>query len=215
MPGIKDLNVETFQARINRFDQQYVRDWTTWLNTQPDARARQLGLVLRRWQACRPNIMRRTQAESQHDPPYLEDLIAQSTPHLEHLQNFDIRSVATFTSQNCDSLKEVWKVFQNLSYHGRARNGMAGVVGISKAVLLLTDGRVGPAFDSEVRRHLQLGNIDGPTQWIEALRTVSKDIQEFERKNGTTLQDAAPRHHARLHCGRIYDMALGPGDEAA
>jgi hypothetical protein len=211
MPGIEKLTVEEFQARINRFDQQYVRDWTTWLNTQPDARATQLGLVLRRWQACRPNTMRRTKAEKQHSPPYLDDLIAQAAQHLQQLQHFDIRIGASFAPQNCDSLIEVWNVFQNLSYHGRVRNGLAGVVGISKAVLLLTDGRVGPAFDSEVRRNLQLGSIDNPRQWIDALKTVCRDIRAFERNNQISLQDAAPRHYGGLHSGRLYDMALGPG----
>jgi hypothetical protein len=212
MPGIANLNVKQFQALINRFDQRYVLDWTNWINTQSNARVGQLGVILRRWQACRPNRMRRTQAEKKHDPPYLDDLVAQAARCLRQLQSFDIRSDASFTPQNCYTLIEVWKVFQGLSYHGRARNGLAGVVGISKAVLLLTDGRVGPAFDSEVRRHLKLGSIDNANQWIEALQTVSRDIGAFETKNQTSLHDAAPRRHAGLHSGRIYDMALGPGE---
>lgn len=211
MPGIANSNVEQFQERINRFNQQYVDDWNNWLNAQPNARAAHLGAVLRRWQACRPNRMRRTQAENQHDAPYLEDLIAQAAQHLQVLQNFDIRDNASFTAQNCDALVQLWNIFQGLSYHGRARNGLAGIVGISKAILLLTDGRVGPAFDSEVRRHLGLGNIADANQWINALRAASRDIQEFEANNQTTLQQAVPQLHAGLQSGRIYDMALGPG----
>ncbi|MBU4304247.1 MAG: hypothetical protein KJ893_01260 [Candidatus Omnitrophica bacterium] len=211
MPGIANLSIVEFQERINRFDQRYVNDWNGWLNTQPNVRAAQLGIVLRRWQACRPNRMRRIQAEQQHAAPYLEDLITQAAQYLQILQNFDIRDNASFTPQNCNSLVQLWGIFQNLSYHGRTRNGLAGVVGISKAVLLLTDGRVGPAFDSKVRGHLGLGNVASANQWINALCTASRDIQAFEANNQTTLQQAVPQPFAGLQSGRIYDMALGPG----
>jgi hypothetical protein len=154
--------------------------------------------------------MRRTQTENQHDAPYLEDLINNAAQHLQILKNFDLRANASFTPQNCDSLVNLWNIFQNLSYHGRARNGLAGVVGISKAILLLTDGCVGPAFDSKVRGNLGLGNIVDANQWINALRAASRDIQAFEANNQTTLQQAVPQRHSALQCGRIYDMALGP-----
>lgn len=212
MPGIANLTVGEFQGRINRFAPQYVDDWNCWLNTQPNARPRQLGIVLRRWQACRPNRMRRTQAENQHGAPYLEDLINQAAQHLQALQNFNIQDNASFSNQSCESLIRLWGIFQHLSYHGRARRGLAGVVGISKAVLLLTNGRVGPAFDSEVRGHLGIGSIANANEWIGALRTASQDIQAFEDNNQTTLQQAVPHHHAGLQSGRIYDMALGPGE---
>ena len=212
MPGISDLTIEEFQERVNRFAQQYVDDWNCWLNTQPNARPRQIGTILRRWQACRPNRMRRTQAENSHEAPYLEDLVNHATQYIQALQNFDIRDIASFTNQSCAALAELWNIFQNLSYHGRARNGLAGIVGISKAVLLLTDGRVGPAFDSEVRGHLNTGNIVNSDEWINALNTVSQDIRTFENNNQTTLQQAVPHRYAGLESGRIYDMALGPGE---
>lgn len=211
MPGIANLTVYGFQQRINRFNQRYVNDWNEWLDTPPNERPSQLGVVMRRWQACRPNKMRRTLAENQHDAPYLEDLIAQAAQHLQVLQDFDIRENAAFTTCNCGSLVQLWNIFQNLSYDGLALNGLAGVVGISKAVLLLTDGRIGPAFDSNVRKQLKLVNIGNSRQWISALKTASRDIHAFEANNNTTLQQAAPHPYARLQCGRIYDMALGPG----
>ncbi|MGK2849250.1 MAG: hypothetical protein ACSLEX_04290 [Minisyncoccota bacterium] len=211
MPGIANLTAAEFQARVNRFAATYVDDWNFWLNAQHDARPRQLGIVLRKWQACRPNRMRRTLEENQHIRPYLEDLINQAEQHLHELQHFNIRDHASFSSGNCEALTELWGIFENLSYSGRARNGLAGVVGISKAMLLLTDGRVGPAFDSEVRGHLQTGNIASANQWINALQIASQDIQAFENNNETTIHQAAPQDHAGLNSGRIYDMALGPG----
>jgi len=212
MPGIANISVEEFQNRINRFDQGYVDDWNNWIAVQPNDRAAQFGAILRKWQACRPNRMRRIRAEQLHIEPYLEDLIGGSAQYWQALQGFDIRLQASFTQQACDSLVHLWGIFQNLSYHGLARNGLAGIVGISKAVLLLSKGRVGPAFDSEVRRHLELRSIGNANEWICALQIASRDIQQFEAANQVTLQQAAPQQHAGLYSGRIYDMALGPGD---
>lgn len=210
MPGIANLTILEFQTRINRFSERYIEDWNSWLNTQPNRRSQQLGIVLRRWQACRPNSMRRTLAENQHDSPYLEDLINEANTYIEVLKKFDIRNEASFSNNSRQAITELWRIFERLSYRGRARNGLAGNVGISKAVLLLTDGRVGPAFDREVKRHLGTGVIENADQWINALRVSSRDIQEFEYKNQTTIQLAAPFQHIDLNSGRIYDMALGP-----
>lgn len=155
--------------------------------------------------------MRRTQAENQHEAPYLEDLVYQAEQHIQMLQGFNIQDDASFSTQNCEALAQLWNIFQNLSYHGRARNGLAGVVGISKAVLLLSDGRIGPAFDSKVCGHLGIGNVVDSTQWIGALRIANQDIEAFERNNRTTIYQATPQQYSHLNTGRIYDMALGPG----
>jgi len=212
MPGIANLTIEQFQDKIDHFDQAYVRDWNAWCQA---LRAKQnvaskFGEILRRWQACRPNRMRRTQQEEQHDPPFLENLIVQSTQYIQALQNFDIRRQAALNGEVCLALEQLWNIFQNLSYYGRVRNGLAGVVGISKAVLLLTEGRVGPAFDSNVSGHLQIRKPLNAQQWFESLQKVSKDILTFEAANQCTLQTATPQAFACLHSGRIYDMALGP-----
>lgn len=214
MPVIARLSVEEFQARINRFDQAYVKDWNEWcrvLQAQQNV-ANGFGQVLRRWQACRPNRMRRTQQEARHSAPFLEDLIAQSNTYLQLLQSFDIRHQASFNAQARQALTQLWDIFKQLSYYGRARGGFAGVVGISKAVLLLTEGRIGPAFDSQVRGHLGIQEPRNAQEWICALRVASQDIEEFERNNQCTLQQATPQAFAELHSGRIYDMALGPGE---
>ena len=211
MPGIGGNNIQEFQARIARFDQAYVVDWNTWLGTAAINRPHQLGVVLRKWQACRPNRMRRTQSVGGHNPPYLEHLVAQSVPYIQALQTFDIRLAASFSQQACAALRALWEIFEQLSFQGRARSGLAGVVGISKAVLLLSDGGVGPAFDSQVRGHLNIATINSANTWIEALRVANQDIHTFEVAQATTLQHAAP-NYAHLQSGRIYDMALGPGE---
>jgi hypothetical protein len=72
-------------------------------------------------------------------------------------------------------------------------------------------GRVGPAFDSEVRKQLNIKEPANVKQWIEALKLVSRDAQSFENRNRITLQQAAPQQFQHLNPGRLYDMALGPG----
>jgi len=118
MPGIANLDVVRFQDRILRFDQSYVGDWQAWVNVLQSQRdvASNLGRVLRKWQACRPNRMRRSRAEAEHDPPYLEDLIAQANPSIRALRDFDMRLLASFTQQAQEALDQLWGIFRNLSY---------------------------------------------------------------------------------------------------
>jgi len=75
----------------------------------------------------------------------------------------------------------------------------------------LSEGRVGPAFDSQVRGNLGIQEPRTAQEWIPALRVASKDIEEFERNNQCALQQASPPPFAELETGRLYDMALGPG----
>ena len=210
MPGIGNLKLQQYIEQINGFSQKYVDDWDAWLDTAPQDRSELLGRILRKWQACRPNSMRRIKAEAAHNAPYLEDLVAQAAPHIEMLQDFNIQDGIPFVNDHINALAQLWDIFQNLSHDGRANGGRTGVVGISKAVLLLTDGRVGPAFDKCVKKNIGVATIFSAEQWIEALYLVSKDISNFERKNDTTLQAATPQPFAELNAGRIYDMALGP-----
>ena len=209
MPGIAQDNVEAFQKRVARFSTSYVNDWNQWLATPDEDRASIFGGILRRWQACRPNRMRRTRYEAAHNEPFLEDLIAQANPHISILDSFDIAHLETFTAEVRASLDECWRIFQDLAYQGRVRSGLTGVVGISKATLLLSRGRVGPAFDSKVRGQLGIGRVDSAEKWIEALEIASLDIQRFEQANATTLRACVPSQ-AHLQTARIYDMALGP-----
>jgi hypothetical protein len=216
MPGIRNLSIQQFQERLNRFDTSYVIDWNEWIdsfnnNYNYNEVAYIFGMILRRWQACRPNSMRRSQNENDHEPPYLEHLLNRSSTFVDNLVAFDLRNKNSFCDDSEHSIKQLWNIFTDLSYSGKARNGKAGVVGISKAVLLLTKGRVGPAFDSKVRQNLSIKAINNAQQWINALKYVTEDIMSFEQKNNCSIYDATPNKYSSLHVGRIYDMALGPG----
>ena len=214
MPGIGNLTIGQLRQRILVFDRSYLDDWNAWLDVrrnQPSNIASEFGRVLRRWQACRPNRMRRCRVDANHEPPYLEDLLSQSHEALTHFDGFKLCNAGAIDQEIERTLTQLWKIFQYLPFSGRARNGLAGVVGISKAVLLLTEGRIGPAFDSEVRRKLRTGDILTPEAWVANLRNVAADIAEFERSNQCVLCEAVPKEFAHLHYGRLYDMILGPG----
>jgi hypothetical protein len=211
IPGIAFDTVAAFQHRVVTFRPSYIADWDTWLGTPSTTRPFHIGRILRKWNACRPNRMRRDAAAKMHDAPYLDDLLARAAPHIEVLSTFDIcESSALENSTNVNALESLWDVFEQLSYEGRARGGVAGAVGIWKAVMLATDGKVGPAFDRNVRKNLQLAEICTAAQWQCALRVVRDDIQTFHDRNGATLAEAKPRAFQKLENGRIYDMALGP-----
>lgn len=211
MPGIADLTSDQLRRRIRRFDQRYVTHWNEWMAAEPNRRVLTFGKTLRSWNACRPNSMRRSSEEGAHAPPFLDDLVQEAEPHIHALRRFDVCRSSSFTRDATATLRCLWETFLHLSYSGRARNGLAGVVGISKAVLLLTEGRVGPAFDSEVRGQLGIETPTRADEWLEALRIVQQDIEAFELRNQTSLRVAAGRPFKNCFAGRIYDMALGPG----
>jgi hypothetical protein len=69
-----------------------------------------------------------------------------------------------------DALRGLWGNFTRLT-----ATGEASCVGITKSILLVTDGRIGPAFDSTVRRAFgSSGRATAPTG--SALSTTSPTI---------------------------------------
>lgn len=135
MPGIASLDTKQFRDRILGMKQTYVNDWQAWVGVLQSQRnvASHLGQVLRKWQACRPNRMRRPKSEAKHNPPFLEDLIAEAYPFVQALRDFDTRLLASFTPEAQQALNRLWCIFQDLSYHGQTKNGLTGAVGISKS----------------------------------------------------------------------------------
>ena len=213
--GISNLTADQIRRRILSFDSSYVNDWNTWLIVRRDYSldhvASEFGRILRRWQACRPNTMRRCRYEDAHGAPYLEDLVLRGIEVSSALRDFDLRHAHAINEATEKALLELWTIFKDLSYSGGCRNGLAGVVAISKAVLLLTEGRVGPAFDSKVRKMLRTGDILTAKDWIMNLKNVIQDITQFERLNQCSLSETVPEEYSRFHYGRLYDMIFGPG----
>lgn len=204
MTGIAQYTVTEFQNLVAGLNSKYISDWNKWISTPTLDRPEMLGKTLRKWQACRPNRMRRRLDE-------LKKIVDDSSVQIAALGTFNIADQRSLENHiHIDAITMLWDVLEELSFTGRARNGKAGVVGISKAVMLLTDGRVGPAFDSKVRKAIKLRDIKNSAAWLNALKTVNHDIQQFEQVHNTTFSAAKPSNYAHLNNGRIYDMALGP-----
>lgn len=103
------------------------------------------------------------------------------------------------------SLRSLWGNFSRIT-----ATGEASCVGITKLILLVTDGRIGPAFDSTVRTSLRLEPPHYSTDWIGTLDRIADDLAAFESLHGP-LANAVPKRFGHLAVGRLYDMVFGPG----
>ena len=201
---LRTMTSEEVHDAVAGFSPRYAENWTEWLVVQDNERCELFGRILRIWQATRPNRMRRPLAHESHGAPFLEDLLLLAGPHLTRLGNLSLSNIATRSRRQTRALTGLWNIFSQLPV-----NANGSCVGITKAVLLLTEGRIGPALDSRVRRRL---HIDKPTtsqSWVDILVEVAADIDAFEHIHGP-LQNSVPGIFANLEKGRLYDMALGP-----
>ena len=190
---------------VDGFRKTFVDDWEDWLNTTAWERVSKFGSILRKWQATRPLKMRRTRVEAEHEAPFLEDLIERAQPSLGVVEGISLTSLHGIQPLHCDAMHELWNIFRQLPV-----SGSASCVGISKAVLLLTNGRIGPAFDSKVRERLGMEHIESPADWVTVLVQIGLDARGFEQQQGMRISEAVPPQFRHLGTGRLYDMVLGP-----
>lgn len=189
---------------VVRVASTYVNDWESWLAVPASRRPAVLGQILRRWQATRPQPMRRERAAATHPAPYLEDLFADAQASIGAVGALDLSTFRRRTETQERALRGLWGNFTRLT-----ATGEASCVGITKSILLVTDGRIGPAFDSTVRTRLRLERPRYSTDWIGAMDLIADDLAAFESRHGP-LTDAVPKRFGHLAVGRLYDMALGP-----
>lgn len=201
---LSEKTAQQVYGDVKGFARRYADDWDEWLAAGEDARPELFGRILRKWQATRPKAMRRLRREGQHKSPFLDDLLTLSSQPVGILGDLTVLTIAARTDAQDRALSALWDVFLRLPLLGAA-----SAVGITKAVLLLTDGRVGPALDSKVRKKLRVRQPATCAEWVQILEDVADDIAEFESACGK-LSRAVPTRFARLAYGRLYDMALGP-----
>jgi hypothetical protein len=202
--GIRHMTPAQVSEAVSGFASAYVADWESWLATPAGKRPVMLGTILRRWQATRPQPMRRERATATHAAPYLEDLFAEAQAPLATLGTLDLSTVRHRAESQQLALRALWGNFTRLT-----ATGEASCVGITKSILLVTDGRIGPAFDSTVRARLRLERPRYSTDWIGSLDLIAEDLAAFESRHGM-LAESVPHRFRHLAVGRLYDMALGP-----
>lgn len=191
---------------ISGFSPEYAEHWRAWLAAPAPARPEMFAKILRKWQAVRPKKIRRLRddTEAAHVPPFLDDLLGQSEAPIAVLANLSLLTIARRTENQKQALSDLWQIFSQLP-----TEGISSCVGITKAILLLTDGRIGPAFDSRVRKELRIAAPTTCAAWLVTLEEIADDIAAFEAAHGSFVS-AAPKHFAHLSYGRLYDMAFGP-----
>ncbi len=207
---VSEMTPQELAQAVGGFRKRYVSDWEEWLNSPASDQVRNFASILRKWKAVRPYKLRSTRAEadhqeSPHEAPFLDDLIEWAQPHLGAVQGITLPSIHRICASQRDAMDELWSIFRQLPI-----SHPASCVGISKAILLLTNGRIGPAFDSNVRKRLGIDRIGSPGEWIGVLAQIGSDVRSFEQQWGVPLSEAVPARFRHLEVGRLYDMALGP-----
>ena len=203
---LRKMTPAQVRRSVAGFSIDYVHDWDRWTSAATIDRPAAFVRTLGRWQAVRPRRLRRIRARSQeHPPPHIEDLLESAEPYLEAISGLFMGRTEAMTEKERGALETLWSVFLGLP-----QSGESSCVAITKAVLLLTDGRIGPALDSKVRGRLACGRIRTAREWTDVLVEVTADIRAFERASSVTLAEAVPPRFAALANGRLYDMVLGP-----
>jgi hypothetical protein len=148
--------------------------------------------------------------------PYLDDLLADAEQSVRALAGLDVARVAHRSPEQDAALRSLWDDFSRLT-----ATGSASCVGITKAVMLATDGGFGPALDSQVRGRLSLGKPLSSTEWIRALEGAADDIAAWHSRVDRARWHR-PSASASDTCGSavcttwrsVHDESLSAGDRA-
>ena len=206
MKFLSGKTLDQVKRRIADFNPRYSTHWMAWYRLNPDdaeAKAAALRSTLGSWQAFRGKG--RKAAPTQEIAAVLD----KARPALAALAEKDVRCLreTRSDSQGRAYLAALWELSAGI--YQDPKN--APLVGRSKAIMLLTNGMFGPAFDRDVCTALFGGNFPPLTPcgiWLAMLTEVAHDIAAFERERNVRLEELVPG----TAVGRIYDMAAGPGD---
>ena len=207
---LSKMSPAAVQNRVAMFDQNYKLDWDKWIRALDSESGlggnatAMFGKLLGKWGAVRPRPLRRCRAKAEHQPPFLEDLIQAAEPSLAALEGVTLREADRASANQVGALAELWRVLGALPQVGEA-----GCVGVSKGVMLLTRGKIGPALDRFVRQELGVKRPEHAAAWMELLAAIAGDIHKFEERYGR-LERCLGEKVTEAGVGRLYDMLAGP-----
>jgi hypothetical protein len=207
MPRMNGLSgfesADQYRQALENFRKRYVEDWKAWLDCGDKGindKLKQFLEILKGWGICRCNLPGGVTAEfNEHKFSNLNGICGK-------LQDYDLRSFSGDKRvEEC-----VWNIWSELE--GICTNKSINIMIASKATMLLTNGSIGPAFDSTVMKRLGYTNNYKKDfdQWIKLLRTVAEDMLQFEKNIGNNIEQITPAPFNIIKLGRLYDMALGP-----
>lgn len=188
---------------IQGFSIRYVTDLKNFATTtehygliSPQT-AKQLCRLIGKWHGCRPSPV------SKNLLPLLTDLDAD----LKAIATIDLRSILRASSNEMEAISQIWSSLMNQICDNKPQSEVAA----SKAMLILTNGRLGPALDSNARKSLRLPRIQSSGDYLAFLLAISEDVAAFEKANSPILlEDLVPKEWCPVLVGRAYDMAIGP-----
>ena len=189
---------------IEEFNRSYADDWVQWdgLLSEGDLTSRstaeEFRAILRKWQAVRPGTVVATEE--------LQKVVEQAAQHVEALGFGGIRTLATPTPVQKSAIQALWGILQE----GLAAPRRASDVGVTKAMMLLTHGRLGPALDSNVRSALGLGRVETADELLAVYGEIAKAVVGLEHRMGANVVDIVPDWAGPVKIGRAIDMMLGP-----
>lgn len=199
------------RARLAGFASEYREDWNRWLDTRAtnpingDAAIKEFKRILGNWQAVRPLRLARL-GQPISGTRTLQSVLDEAALIVGTLREFTVRDMHSLPPDARGALVHLWRLFAS----SLCDNGEATCVGITKAVMLVTDGRIGPAFDSRVRHALGIAAPKDSGEWIVALEQVAADLRAFESRHHVRLDDLDVQSPIPVAVGRAYDMAAGP-----
>ena len=200
----------TFDAleRIKAFNIRYVNDWSVWLRASqgcdfratstPISVAIEFKRIMGKWQACRPKVLRSASE--------LQRTLDSATEPLRRVGSANLRCFQAPSEVLTDAMCGLWRIFEG----GLCLKGKATEVGVSKAILLVTKGRIGPAFDSNVKARLNALYVRDCKTYMKALGEIASELAAFEARELTTLDGLAQQAGRPADVGRAVDMVLGP-----
>lgn len=195
--------------RIKGFNGLYVNHWREWLRASEgcDFQGHQVDIevvikfkeIMRKWWACGRYQPLRCETKLQWT------LNAAAEP-LRQVGSADLRSFQAPREELTDAIHKLWRIFEE----GLCLERKASEVGVSKAILLVTKGRIGPAFDSKVKGALDAWYVmDGGT-YLKALGKIASELAAFEVRESRTLESIAEQAGRPAEVGRVLDMVWGP-----
>jgi hypothetical protein len=205
---LRALTTSQALERINGFDVRYANDWRAWLRASrgcdfqsspiPFSVAFEFKEIMGKWKACRPKALRCATD--------LQSTLDSATEPLGLMRSANLRCFQAPGRVLTDAICNLWRILEG----GLCSNGKATVVGISKAILLVTKGRIGPAFDSTVKESLHAWYVMDCMTYIKALGEIAGELEGFEARELTTLDRLAKQAGTPADVGRAVDMVLGP-----
>jgi hypothetical protein len=104
---LRNKTPEQVALELSGFSEDYVRDWEQWLAGCENDRVSLFATILRRWQATRPKAMRRPKRDATHEPPYMDDLIAEADSHLALISHVNVGEFQELTSPQFEALRRL------------------------------------------------------------------------------------------------------------